>query len=286
MSSSRRKVAGMNDLLKFWGQPELKNPSLVVGWSVDAGKLGTKVTDYLNRKLGGQTFAEIEPVEFFPLGGAPIEDDLIQLPESKFYSCPGKDLIVFISNQPRYEWYQFLSLVLDAAQHYCPLKEIYIIGGMISPGAHSIPRELRSIFSSPEMKEVMSDYNLDGEFDFETPPGQRPALNSFLLWMAKKRKIPAVSLWVPIPFYLIAADDPTAERKVVELLNQRLALGIDLSDLDEEIRRQNELIAEMRNRLPDIDESISKLEGRVRLSEEESQNLVGEIEKLFRNRKG
>lgn len=275
----------MNDLLKFWGQPELQNPSLVVGWSVDAGKLGTRVTDYLNRKLGGQTFGEINPVEFFPLGGATIEDALIQFPESKFYSCPGKDLIVFISNQPRYEWYQFLSLVLDAAQYYCPLKEIYIIGGMVSPGAHTAPRELRSVFNSPEMKEVMSDDTLDEEFDFETPPGQRPALNSFLLWMAKKRNIPAVSLWVPIPFYLVAADDPAAERKVLELLNQRLDLGIDLSDLDEEIRRQNELVIEMRNRLPDIDESIGKLESKARLSEEESQNLVMEVEKLLRKRK-
>lgn len=285
MSFSGRGVVGMNDPLKFWGQPEFQSPSLVVGWSVDAGKLGTKVTDYLNRKLGGQSFAEIDPVEFFPLGGVAIEDDLVQFPESKFYSCPGKDLIVFSSNQPHFEWYKFLSLLLDAAQHHCQVKEIYIIGGMVSPGAHTAPRELRSVFNSPELKEAMSGYNLSGGLDFETPPGQRPALNSFLLWAAKRRNIPGVSLWVPIPFYLVAVDDLTAEKRVLEFLNQRLDLGIDLSDLDEEIRQQNEIITEVRNRFPDIDESIQRLESRVRLSEEENQKLVREIEKFLRKKR-
>jgi len=36
---------------KLSRQPELQSPSLVVGWSTDAGKLGAKVTDYLNRNL-------------------------------------------------------------------------------------------------------------------------------------------------------------------------------------------------------------------------------------------
>ena len=35
----------MKDLFKVPGQPKLRNPSLVVGWSTDAGKLGSKVVD-------------------------------------------------------------------------------------------------------------------------------------------------------------------------------------------------------------------------------------------------
>lgn len=67
----------MKELFKLSEQPELQSPSLVVGWNVDVAKLGRKVTNYLNRKLEGQGFAEIEPAEFFPLGGVTIEDDLI-----------------------------------------------------------------------------------------------------------------------------------------------------------------------------------------------------------------
>jgi len=276
----------MKELFKLWGQPELQSPPLVVGWNVDAGKLGTKVTDYLNRKLGGQSFAEIEPVEFFQLGGVTIEDDLVQFPESKFYSCPRDDLVVFRSSPPSYEWYKFLNLILDIAQNYCHVKELYTIGGMVSLGAHTAPRELLGTFNSSELKKALSHYNLAGELDYETPIGQRPTINSFLLWVARRRNIPGVSLWVPIPFYLVPVGDPRAQRQVLEFFNQRFDLQIDFSDLDEEISQQDQIIAELRNSFPDIDESIKRLESNLGLSEEEGQRLAQEIEKFLREKSG
>lgn len=275
----------MIEPLKFSWQPELQHPFLVVGWSVDASALGAKVTDYLNRKLGGQSFCEIEPVEFFPLGGVTIEDDLVQFPQSKFYAYPKNDLVVFRSTPPSYEWYKFLNLILDTAEHHCHVKELYTIGGMVSLSAHTAPRELLGTFNSPELKEALSQYNLFEELDYETPPSQRPTLNSFLLWATKRRNIPGVNLWVPIPFYLAASEDPTAEKRVLEFFNQRLDLGIDLSDLDEEIRRQNEKLAEVRSSFPDVDESVRRLESNLRLSEEESQRLIKDIEKFLREKR-
>jgi proteasome assembly chaperone (PAC2) family protein len=272
----------MIEPLRFSWQPDIKSSSLVVGWSVDASTLGAKVTDYLNRKLGGQSFCEIEPVDFFPLGGVAIEDNLVQLPESKFYVCPRNDLVIFRSAPPNHEWYRFLSLILDIAEHHCHVKELYTIGGMVSLSAHTAPRELLGIFNSPELKEALSHYNLAMELNYETPPGQRPTLNSFLLWTAKRRNIPGANLWVPVPFYLIAVDDPKARKRVLEFFDQRFGLGIDFSDLDEEIRQQNQAITEVRNNFPDIDESIRRLEGNLRLSEEESQKLVKGIDKFLR----
>ncbi len=271
----------MKDPLKFSWQPELQSPSLVIGWSTDASRLGSRVTDYLNRKLGGQSFCEIEPVEFYTLGGVTIEDNLVQFPESKFYACPENDLVVFQGTPPSYEWYKFLNLVLDVAEHYCHVKELHTIGGMVSPSAHTAPRQLRGTFNSPELKEALSGYNLAGGLNYKTPPGQRPTLNSYLLWVAKRRNIPEVNLWVPIPFYLVDVDDPKAQRRVLEFFNQRFDLGIDFSDLDEEIRRQNQIMAEVRNSFPDIDESIRRLESNLSLSVEESQKLVKEIEERF-----
>lgn len=270
---------------KFSRPPELQSPSLVVGWGADAGKLGAKVTDYLNRKLGGQSFYEIEPVEFSPLSGVTIEDDLIQFPEAKFYSCPKNDLMIFRSDPPSYEWYKFLSLILDIAEHYCHVKELYTIGGMVSLGAHTAPRELLGTFNSLELKEALSDYNLTRGLDYETPPGQRPTLNSFLLWVTKRRNIPGVNLWVPIPFYLVAVDDPKAQKRVLEFFNQRFDLRIDFNDLDEEIARRNEKIAQMRTRFPEIDEYITRLESNLRLSEDENERLVKEIEKFLREKR-
>lgn len=271
----------MKELVKFSWQPELKSPSLVVGWSVDAGKLGEKVTGYLNQKLTHRSFAEIEPAEFFPLGGVAIENDLLQFPESRFYSRPGGDLVIFRSPPPGYEWYKFLDLILDTAQHYCHGKELYTIGSIISPGAHTTPRELIGVFNSPELKEAFSRYDLDRELNYETPSGHRPTLNSFLLWAARRRNIPGVSLWVPIPFYLVTVDDARAQRRVLEFFNQRFDLRIDLSDLDEEARLQNEKISRLRGSSPEIDRYITRLESNLRLSEEENEKLVLGIEECL-----
>ncbi len=269
---------------KIYRKPKLESSSLVIGWSEDAGKLGPKVVDYLNKKLGGKEFGEIEAEHFFPLEGVSVGDDIAQFPESKFYYCQQKNLVIFKSDSPRFEWYRFLNSVLDVAEHYCHVKELYTIGSMISPSAHTAPRELLAVANSPEMKKVLSQYDLAGDLDYETPPGQRPTLSSFLQWVARRRNIAGASLWVPIPFYLISTEDPRAWRKTVEFFDKRFGLGLDFTDLDEEVARQNEKIAQVRIRFPEIDNYIQKLESNLSLTQEENEKLVQEIEGFLRKR--
>jgi len=246
------------------------------------GNLGRKATGYLNRKLKGQEFAEIEPEDFFPLGGVAIEGNLARFPESKFYACQEYGLVVFQSDSPGVEWYKFLNSVLDVAEHHCQVKELYILGAMVSFSAHTAPRELLAVVNSTEMKEILSQYDLSRDMDYQTPPGGRPTLNSFLLWIAKERNIPGVSLWVPIPFYLAAMKDAQAQKKVLSFLNERLDLKIDFSDLDQEIREQNEQLARARSRFPQIDDYINRLESNLTLSEEENGELIKKIEDFLR----
>jgi len=118
--------------------------------------------------------------------------------------------------------------------------------------------------------------------DYQTQPGERPTLNSYLLWLARERKIPGVSLWAPIPFYLAATEDFQAERKVLSFLNERLGLRIDFSGLDQAIRRQNEQLARARSRFPQIDDYINRLESNLMLSEEENGELVRRIEESLK----
>jgi len=268
--------------VKIHKKPKLQSSSLVLGWSEDMSNLGGKVTGYLNQKLKGQEFAEIEPDDFFSLGGVTIEDNLAQFPESKFYVCSERELVVFRSNSPGAEWYKFLNSILDVAEHHCQVKELYIIGAMVSFSAHTTPRELLAVVNSAEMKEVLSQYDLVRDMDYQTPPGERPTLNSFLLWIAKGRNIPGVSLWVPIPFYLAAMEDAQAQKKVLSFLNERLDLKIDFSDLDREIREQNEQLAQVRSRFPQIDDYINRLESNLMLSEEENGELIKNIEEFLR----
>jgi len=185
------------------------------------------VVDYLKSELHGQPFCEIDPASYFQLNGVAVDKDVVLFPESTFYAFPEFDMVVFTSTIPRYEWFQFLNLVLDVAQEQCHAKEIYTIGGMLSLGAHTEPRDMWATFSSPQIKRSLAPYELSRELNFETPPGGRPTLNSFLLWAAKRRNLKAANLWVPIPFYLVSASDPRAHKKALEFLDKRLSLKLD-----------------------------------------------------------
>lgn len=269
---------------KILAEPNLQGSSLVVAWSEDAGKLGPKVVDYLNKKLQGEVFAEIDPAEYFSLDGVSVEDNVAQFPDSKFYSCQGKNLVIFKSHLPRSEWYQFLGSVLDVVEHSCKVKELYTIGGMVSSSAHTTPRVLLAIANSPEMKGVLRQYDLTSDLDYETPPGQRPTLSSFLLWAARRRNIAGASLWVPVPFYLVASEDPGAWRRAIEFFDRRFGLSIDFGDLDREVARQNEKIADVRSQHPELDGYISKLESNLSLTIDENEKLAEQMEELLRKR--
>jgi len=139
-------------------------------------------------------------------------------------------------------------------------------------------------FSSAKIKKALSAYQLSREMDFETPPGSRPTLNSYLLWIAKNRDVPAASLWVPVPFYLMTNEDPTAHKKALEFLDKRMELGLDYSAIDTSIKKQNEKLRRLRLSSEEIDGYIGKLESNQRLSEEERENLVKGIGDYLRKR--
>jgi proteasome assembly chaperone (PAC2) family protein len=270
MNSSGRGGKEMKEIVKMHSQPELENSSLIVGWQQDAGKLGPKVIEYLNKHIKAKNFCEIEPVSFFPLGGVAIENDIAQFPVSKFYAGDErKDLVIFESTQPPYGRYRFLNSVLHVSEHYCKIKELYTVSGTISPIAHSAPRRLLAVFNQLEFQRSLRRYGLE-DMTWEGPP----AINSFLLWLAQKRGIQGASLWPEVAFYLAATEDPKAAKVVLSFFNRRFDLGLDFTALDLKIKDQGEKLAQLRREELQIDRYIRTLEIGLSLDEEEQIRLA------------
>jgi len=263
----------MKELVKIHSQPELENTSLVVGWQGDAGKLGPKVIEYLGKHIKAKVFCELEPVNFFPLAGVAIENDVAQFPVSKFYTgCERKDLVIFESTQPPYEGYRFLSSVLDVGEHYCRMKELYTVSGTISSSAHTSSRRLLAVFNQPKFQRSLQRYGLE-DMTWEGSP----AISSFLLWLAQRRGITGVSLWPEVVFYLAATEDPKAAKVVLSFFNGRFNLGLDLTGLDLEIKDQSEKLAQLRREDSQIDRYIRTLEMGISLNEEEQLILARNV---------
>jgi proteasome assembly chaperone (PAC2) family protein len=265
------------DPFEIYKTPQLQSSSLIVGWQTrDIGKLGSKVIDFLNERLGGQEIAEIKPLGFFPFGGVRFKDDLVQIPESKFWACEKNNLLIFRSDEPEFEDYKFLNSILDFAEHHCQAEELYTLSGTISLIAHTHPRRILAVFNQPEFKESLQGYGLV-EMTWEGPP----AISSYLLWVAKRRGIPGVSLWPEIPFYLATREDPQAIKLTLSFLNRRFNLGLDLGGFDLEIRDQDEKIAQLRRENTEINKYISQLESGFGLDEDEQLKLAEEVYELL-----
>jgi len=266
------------DPFEIYQTPQLHSPSLIVGWQTqDIGKLGNGVIHFLNETLGGQEIAEIKPLGFFPFGGVKFKDDLVQAPESKFWACEKNNLLIFKSDEPVFEHYQFLNLVLDFAQYHCHAKELYTLSGAVSYIAHTRPRRILTVFNHPELKNRLQGYGLE-EMTWEGPP----AISSYLLWVARRRGISAVSLWPEIPFYLATREDPQAIKLILSSLNRRFNLNLNLGEFDLEIKYQNEKIAQLRMKDTEINKYIKMLENGQSLDEEEQLKLVREVYELLK----
>jgi len=267
----------MKEPVETHSQPELDNASLIVGWQEDAGKLGPKVIEYLNRHIKAKIFCEIEPVDFFPLGGVAIENNIAQFPVSKFYAGDErKDLVIFESTQPPYKRHRFLNSLLDASEHYCKMKELYAVSGTVSPIAHTSSRRLLAVFNQPEFQKRLRRFQLE-DMTWEGPP----AINSYLLWLAQKRSIAGLSLWPEVTFYLAATEDPKAAKVVLSFFNEIFDLGLDLTGLDLEIKAQSEKLIRLRREEPQIDRYIRTLEAGLSLNGEAQLRLAQAVSEFL-----
>ena len=270
----------MKDLLKFSRHPKFENPSLIIGWSEDVGKLSPKVIEYLNRKIKSKSFCEIEPADLFFLGGVAIENNVAQFPVSKFYYSKKNNLVVLKSTEPQFEKYRFLNAILDVAEHCCKVKELFTISGTVSPVAHTDPRRILTIFNQEAFQKKLRGCGLE-DMDWEGTP----AISTYLLWAARKRGIPGASLWLQIPFYLAAGEDFQAVKLILSFLDKRFDLDLDLKELDEKISEQNTKIARLREEDLQINRYIGTLESGLSLSEDEQMELIKGITELL-ERKG
>jgi len=266
----------MKNIFKFSEQPQFEKPSLIVGWEQDSGNLSPKVFEYLNKKLKGKSFCEIEPTGFFSLASVAIENNIAQFPVNKFYYSQRSDLVIFQGSEPQLERYGFLNVIADLAQYHFKIKELYTISGTISPTAHTSPRLISAVYNQREFQKSHQSYGLQ-DMNWEGPP----AINSFLLWIAKNRDIPGASLWPQIPFYLAAGEDFQAIKITLSFLKTRFNLDLDFTELDEKIEKQNTKIEILREEDSDIDKYIGMLEGELALSETEQVELTMKVTELL-----
>jgi proteasome assembly chaperone (PAC2) family protein len=236
------------------------------------------VIDYINRKLGAISFCEIEPAGFFALDGVAVQNDTARFPEGKFYAPQRKDLVTFKGNEPQFQRYKFLDGLCDLARYYCKVRQLYTLGGTISPVAHTGSRRILAVFNQEQIQHELSQSPLMN-MNWQGPP----AMSSFLLWAAHRKAIPGVSLWTEIPFYLAEGKDLQAIKATLSFLDKKFDLALDFAELDEQIEHQNAKIRRLRQDDAQIDRCIEMLEARLSLTADEQVELSKKVADVLEN---
>jgi len=261
------------EMFHLTSRPHVERPSLIVGWTRDVGAVSRGVADFLADTPGTSPFGRIKPVDFFPVGGVAVNDDVAEFPHSSLSCNERNNVVILRSDEPQSRKYEFLNGVLDLAEQYHGAETLYAVNGIASMIPHTATR--RAFL-------VSNDLALQRELRRLVPAGFAwqgpPPTSIYLLWLARNRHLPGVGLWVEVPFYLVDSEDFQAIETGVSLLGRILGWQYDLDDLDQRSAGQDETLTQLREQDPEIDARIRILEQGETLDGNEQRELVEAVQ--------
>lgn len=225
----------------FLNKPKLTNPCLIASWP-GIGQVALSSGRYLRKVLGAKEFAYLNPLPYFDLAGAFIEEDIIQtprFPKNTFYFWQGEglDLILFEGEaQPTQKAYQLAHKILDIAEGF-GVRRVFTFAAALVSELPSPPQVWASA-SSQELAEGLKRYNVMLKGDFYIA-----GMNGILAAVAKERGLEAICLLGETPRFLPPQmENPVASLAILEVLIKILNLPLDLSPLRKEVQKvQREL---------------------------------------------
>lgn len=238
--------------------PQLSNPLLIEGLP-GIGNVGKIAVDFMIEELDAKKVYEITS-HSLPHSVFVNEDNLVELPKITIYykKTRNRDLLFLTGDvQPIDEKasYEFCEAILDLAQKHNS-KEIITLAGI---GLPNIPKKLK-IYCTGNSKTAIKRFisgtmiqkNLYGVV------GPIVGVSGLLLGLAHNRNINAISLLAETyghPMYL----GIRGSREIVNILNSKLGLKIDIKELDNEVKEIEQEIDSKKTRPGPISKLRTKL---------------------------
>lgn len=218
---------------QFCKKPRLKKPIFIEGLP-GIGNVGKVVIDFIVDELNAKKIYEITS-HTFPHSVFVNEDNLVELPKIEMFykKMNGHDLLLMGGDvQPIDEVssYEFSEKILDLVESF-NAREIITLGGI---GLGEIPKKPK-IYCTGNSKKIIEKYKSKKINDqLYGVVGPIVGVSGLLLGLAAKRRIDAVALLAETyghPMYL----GVKGAREVLNVLNDKLRLGIDVNKLEREI---------------------------------------------------
>jgi predicted ATP-grasp superfamily ATP-dependent carboligase len=274
-------------------RPELRRPVLVAafrGWN-DGGQGATLGGGYLARQWGAESFAEIDPENFYDFQAVrpqvSLEEGLtrkLEWPANTFLHAPipdlDRDAVILLGVEPNLRWKTYSRLVLELAQDLG--VELFVtLGSLLADVPHTRPAPVSAAASDPGLVEELGVE----PSRYEGPTG----IVGVLLDACRQAGIPSVSLWAAVPHYVSLAPSPRAALALCRRLGELVGTDIDLAELEQAAEEYNEQVTEAVASDSETAAYVEELERRVDLMEaaEElpsGESLAAELTRFLRER--
>jgi len=274
-------------------RPELRRPVLVAafrGWN-DGGQGATLGGGYLARQWGAESFAEIDPENFYDFQAVrpqvSLEEGLtrkLEWPENTFLHAPipglDQDAVILLGVEPNLRWKTYSGLVLELAQDL-GIELVVTLGSLLADVPHTRPAPVSAAASDPSLVEELGVE----PSRYEGPTG----ILGVLLDACRQAGIPSVSLWAAVPHYVSLAPIPRAALALCRRLGELVGTDIDLDELEQAGEEYAEQVTEAVASDAETATYVEELECRVDMMEaaEElpsGESLAAELTRFLRER--
>jgi proteasome assembly chaperone (PAC2) family protein len=267
------------------------------GWN-DAGEAATTALDAITDALAAETFAVIDPEEFYDFqatrptvrlvdGHRRVEWPAIELRAARLPAAD-HDLIVVRGQEPNLRWRTFASEVVQLASSL-GVEMLVTVGALLADVPHTRPVQ---VVSSAGDRDLAERLGLRVS-RYEGPTGILGVLGD----LATSEGIPTVGLWAALPHYLNLAPNPWGAMALIEELRRLLPMAVDTSALAEQTEAFDAAVADLVEENPELAGYIERLEadsdeedddeeGSPGLADLPPEELVAEVERYLRDHPG
>jgi proteasome assembly chaperone (PAC2) family protein len=281
-------------------RPRLRGPVLLAafdGWN-DAGEAATTALDAIGDALAAETFATIDPEEFFDFqvtrptvrlvdGYRRVEWPAIELRAARLPAAD-HDLIVVRGHEPNLRWRTFATEIIQVASSL-GVEMLVTVGALLADVPHTRPVQ---VVSSAGDRDLAERLGLSVS-RYEGPTGILGVLGD----LASGEGIPTVGLWAALPHYLNLAPNPWGAMALIEELRRLLPMAVDTGPLADQTEAFDAAVADLVEENPELAGYIERLEadtddededeeGSPGLADVPPEELVAEVERYLRDHPG
>jgi proteasome assembly chaperone (PAC2) family protein len=274
-------------------RPDLRRPVLVAafrGWN-DGGQGATLGGSYLARQWGAESFAEIEPENFYDFQAVrphvSLEEGLtrkLEWPANTFLHAPipdaDRDAVILLGAEPNLRWKTYSGLVLELTQEL-GVELVITLGSLLADVPHTRPAPVSAAASDPSLVEELGVE----PSRYEGPTG----IVGVLLDACRREEIASVSLWAAVPHYVSLAPSPRAALALCRRLGELVGTDIDLAELEQAAEEYAEQVTEAVASDAETASYVEELERRVDMMEAaedlpSGESLAAELTRFLRER--